>query len=292
MTDQLLRLAAFAQGETGGNPAGVMLCDTLPAPEQIQAVAAALGYSETVFAAPAGSALRVRYYAPAAEIPFCGHATVALGAALAMRGRTGPVELELAAGTASVEGWADGSGWGAALVSPPTVSSPASSDVLADAMRLFGLAATTLDPALPPAIMEAGARHLVLALRQRSLLASMRYDFDEGAALMRAQGLATIALAYREGPGRFRCRNAFAGGGVYEDPATGAAAAALLGYLRDLADPDAGAITVVQGEEMGVPCLLRAEGRSERGSPVRVSGAVRIIGSGFAGDAVEGAPKS
>ncbi|WP_195828580.1 PhzF family phenazine biosynthesis protein, partial [Bordetella pertussis] len=28
-------------------------------------------------------------------------------------------------------------------------------------------------------------------------------------------------------------RNAFAAGGVYEDPATGAAAAALAGHLRD-----------------------------------------------------------
>lgn len=87
------RLAAFSLGETGGNPAGVVLCETLPAAEAMQALAAEIGYSETVFAAPLGEeeggengdAWRARYFAPEIEVPFCGHATIALGAALARR---------------------------------------------------------------------------------------------------------------------------------------------------------------------------------------------------------------
>jgi PhzF family phenazine biosynthesis protein len=75
---EVLRLAAFSAGGFGGNPAGVVLCDELPAAAAMQAVAAEVGFSETVFAAPQDGGWRVRYFAPRAEIPFCGHATIAL----------------------------------------------------------------------------------------------------------------------------------------------------------------------------------------------------------------------
>jgi hypothetical protein len=38
---------------------------------------------------------------------------------------------------------------------------------------------------------------------------------------------------------------------VYEDPATGAATAALAGYLREIDWPHGGKIEVIQGEDMG-----------------------------------------
>ena len=66
-------------------------------------------------------------------------------------------------------------------------------------------------------------------------------------------------LVWIETPRKFHSRNAFAVGGVLEDPATGAAAAALAGYLRDLDWPHAGAIDIVQGEDMGATSLLHAE---------------------------------
>ena len=80
----LQKIAAFSDGAQGGNPAGVWISDILPAPAEMQRIAAELGFSETAFAAPEGDGRwRVRYYAPEAEVPFCGHATIALGAALA-----------------------------------------------------------------------------------------------------------------------------------------------------------------------------------------------------------------
>jgi predicted PhzF superfamily epimerase YddE/YHI9 len=51
---------------------------------------------------------------------------------------------------------------------------------------------------------------------------------------MNEQALVTISLLWNESDEVFHSRNAFASGGVYEDPATGAAAAALAGYLRDI----------------------------------------------------------
>ena len=43
------RLAAFADGEVGGNPAGVVIDDHLPNAATMQAIAAEVGYSETAF---------------------------------------------------------------------------------------------------------------------------------------------------------------------------------------------------------------------------------------------------
>ena len=92
---------------------------------------------------------------------------------------------------------------------------------------------------------------------------------------MTSAGIVTICLVHAETDTRFHARNPFAAGGVYEDPATGAAAAALVGYLRDLGWPHGGAIEILQGEDMGVPSRLRAELTAEAGASVRVSGEAR-----------------
>jgi PhzF family phenazine biosynthesis protein len=255
----------------------VALCDQLPGAEQMQALAAEIGYSETVFAAPVGDDWRVRYFAPAMEIPFCGHATIALGSALALVRGNGAFRLHLNDVLVTVEGQATGSTLAAAFQSPPTRSSPVSEGMLNAFLDLFSYKAEELNPRLPPAIVEAGARHLLLALKSRSRLRDMHYDFDPGAKLMLASRLATVTLVYAQEPTLFHARNPFAGGGVYEDPATGAAAAALAGYLRELDWPHGGSLEILQGEDMGVPCRLHADIGPGAGSSIRVSGTARIL---------------
>jgi PhzF family phenazine biosynthesis protein len=269
------RIAAFSQGTSGGNPAGVVLCKTLPAAERMLAIAAEVGYSETVFAAPSEDGWRVRYFAPEIEVPFCGHATIALGAALALAHGDGTFKLQLNDTKITVAGWRNNPALMAALQSPRTRSEAAPRELVEDALDLFSFTAADLDPRLPPAIAEAGARHLVLALTSRQKLAAMHYDLEQGRRLMTAAGLITISLVQAETSTRFHARNPFAAGGVYEDAATGAAAAALAGYLRDLGWPHGGMIDIFQGEDMGVPSRLRAEITSEPGASIRVSGAAR-----------------
>lgn len=272
---QVQRLAAFSDGTAGGNPAGVVLCDMLPDTEAMQAIAAEVGYSETAFAAPVEDGWRVRYFAPEVEVPFCGHATIALGAALALRHGDGVFRLQLNDARITVEGQRTGAALSAALQSPPTRSTPAAPDLAAGALALFGLAAGDLDPRLPPAIAEAGARHLILALASRKRLSEMRYDLEAGRTLMTAAGLVTISLVHAETVRLFHVRNPFAAGGVYEDPATGAAAAALGGYLRDLGWPHGGAIEIIQGEDMGMRSRLHVGITPEPGASIRVSGTAR-----------------
>lgn len=269
----VLRIAAFSDGATGGNPAGVVIADALPSDDEMRRVAAEVGFSETAFAAPIENGWRVRYFSPESEVPFCGHATIALGAALAGRFGDGVFALTLNDARITVEGRNDA----AALQSPPTRSAAVSQEVIDEALRLFGYVADDLDPRLPPARIHAGADHLLLALRSREALAAMRYELNAGRAFMRREGFVTITLAYAETPQLFHTRNPFASGGVYEDPATGAASAALAGYLRDLDWPHGGAIEIVQGEDMGSRSRIRAEMAAERGSSVRVSGTARVM---------------
>jgi PhzF family phenazine biosynthesis protein len=255
----------------------VVIGEEHPSDEEMRRIAAEVGFSETAFAAGRGSAWRVRYFSPASEVPFCGHATIALGAALAARDGDGVFALQLNDAAITVEGKREGELYAAALQSPPTRSAPAAPGLQRQALDLFGIDASDLDPRIPPALAHGGADHLVLMLRERAALSAMRYEFEAGRALMDNAGLVTILLGWAESDTRFHTRNAFASGGVYEDPATGAATAALAGYLRDLRWPHGGAIDIVQGEDMGSRSLLHAGIPAEAGSSIRVSGTARWL---------------
>ncbi|MGA5407112.1 PhzF family phenazine biosynthesis isomerase [Streptomyces lavendulocolor] len=271
-----LRYAAFTSDPGGGNPAGLVLDAGGLGDAEMLAVAAALGYSETAFVTSRDDAarrFRVRYFSPLAEVAFCGHATIALAVALAERLGVGDLLLDTPVGEIPVATAEDGSGAVlATLTSVPTRSGPAGSAALDAALGALRWSAADLDPDLPPHIAFGGNDHLVLAAASRERLADLAYDFDALAAVMREHGWTTVNLVWREAPERFHARNPFPVGGVVEDPATGAAAAALGGYLRALglvARP--ATIAIRQGEDMGRPSDLLL-GVSPEDDRVRVTG--------------------
>lgn len=272
------RISAFSDGNKGGNAAGVLIADSLPSRDDMQKIAADIGYSETVFATRnKDGKWTTRYFSPESEVPFCGHATIALGAALAKRFGAGTHTLNLRDTSITVEAEAVGDLYSAALQSPATRNEPAPDEIVPAALDLFGLTTSDLDQTFGPARIHAGADHLLLALKDRHRLAQMAYDLDEGRAFMNANGLVTIMLVWAAGDRLFHVRNAFASGGVLEDPATGAAAAAFAGYLRDRAILAAGDVDIVQGEDMGLRSLLKASFSDEVGSSVRISGTARTM---------------
>ncbi len=276
---QVQKIAAFSDGEVGGNPAGVVIADQFPSDSEMQKIAADVGFSETVFAVKLAEAWRVRYFSPESEVPFCGHATIALGAALALQQGDGVFLLQLNQAEITVEGRRDGTTISAALQSPPTRSSAASTQLIVDALAMFGYSEADLDPRIPPARIHGGADHLVLALKTRQALRAMNYDLSAGRVWMNREGLVTILFVFIENDQLFHTRNAFASGGVLEDPATGAASAAFAGYLRDLAWPHGGYIDIVQGEDMGMRSRIAADIGAEPGTSIRVSGTVRLMTS-------------
>ena len=104
-------------------------------------------------------------------------------------------------------------------------------EIVSAALAALGWRSDELDPALPPRIAYAGARHLIVAAASRRRLASLGYEFERLKALMLDLDLTTVDLVWREREDLYHARNPFPVGDVYEDPATGAAAAAFGGYL-------------------------------------------------------------
>ncbi|TDU78475.1 PhzF family phenazine biosynthesis isomerase [Streptomyces sp. KS 21] len=283
---EVLRYTAFSDDPAGGNPAGVVLDATGLDEADMLGIAAELGYSETAFltsppeglGGEAGRAFTVRYFSPKAEVPFCGHATVAT--AVALGERIGPGELVFAtpAGTVPVSVTRDAEGGLRAVLTSvePHVEDVDPAD-LAEALAALDWPEADLDPAIPPRIAYAGNRHLVLGAATRARLADLAYDFPRLEALMHRLDLTTVQLVHRAGPDLFDVRDPFPVGGVVEDPATGAAAAAFGAYARELGLAPADAVlTLRQGEDMGRPGVLTVELRA--GDPrVRVGGSgVRI----------------
>ncbi len=282
----LLRLSAFTTDPAGGNPAGVWIGPVLPDDARMLAIAAEVGYSETAFLVPhpSGEAghYRVRYFSPLAEVPFCGHATIASGVAIAERegGTVHDLVFETNNGPVPVhvEDGPDGQPRATLTsVQPNVVDAPAA--LVADVLGHLGWSSDELDPALPPAVAYAGAFHLVLAVGKLATLQGMAYPFEALKARMLDADLTTVQLIWREAPDRFRARDPFPVGGVVEDPATGAAAAALGAYLRwrgELRPP--ARFRIVQGVEMGRPSLLEVEVPDATGG-IRVSGTAVAIES-------------
>jgi PhzF family phenazine biosynthesis protein len=155
---------------------------------------------------------------------------------------------------------------------------PAAASLVSDALAILGWRAEDLDAAIPAARAFAGAWHLVLAAARHSRLATLAYDFDRLKTVMLGADLTTVQLVWRERADLFHSRNPFPVGGVVEDPATGAAAAAFGGYLREahLVTPPA-TILIRQGEAMGRPSRLTVEIPATGG--IVVSGAAVRLGA-------------
>jgi PhzF family phenazine biosynthesis protein len=254
----LHKYAAFTTTPQGGNPAGVWVGDALPSPAEMQRIAAEVGYSETAFVAPASGFIRtVRYYSPLAEVPFCGHATIASGVHLGASHGDGNYSFETLVGTVKVDVQRSGAHREASLTSVATKHTSLRHDLLERALDALHWHEQELDLSIPPALAFAGGWHLVLAVSKHDRLARLNYDFEMLKAMMLEHDLTTLQLIWRESENVFHARDPFPVGGVVEDPATGAAAAALGGYLRDANLITVPAhITIHQGETMGRPSLI------------------------------------
>ncbi|MDO8908542.1 MAG: PhzF family phenazine biosynthesis protein [Pseudohongiella sp.] len=294
---RLQRLSAFTTHADGGNPAGVWIDDELPDTSTMQAIAKAVGYSETAFVAPKhGYEKQIRYFSPLGEVAFCGHATIATGVALGQMGGQrggersgerggravgeaeglGRYTLSTQAGDVMLQVSVLNGAVRATLTSVLPQQKEIEPAVLQQVLQLLNWDASELDLRIPPTLAFAGAWHLVIAASSKARLDQLQYDFDGLKALMDSHQLTTLQLVWQQSDAVFHARNPFPVGGVVEDPATGAAAAALGGYLRD-----AGLMTapfsfdIRQGEVMGRPSLLRVDVPVEGG--VDVSGGAVVI---------------
>ena len=273
----ILHYSAFTAEGRGGNPAGVVLDARGMDEAAMQDIAARLGYSETAFLMPRDEpgTFDIRYFSPLAEVSFCGHATIATAVAHAERHGPGERLLHTRAGPVRVA--VDAANIATLTSVEPRVM-PLDDGDLGALLAALRWRREDLDPALPPAVAYAGASHAVIAAATRARLAQLDYDFDALRDILLARGWITVALVWREGPESFHARNPFPTGGVVEDPATGAAAAAFGAYLAwQGALPAGRSFTIRQGEDMGRPSLLHVAVPEDPRQGVRVGGSAMSL---------------
>jgi trans-2,3-dihydro-3-hydroxyanthranilate isomerase len=273
-TMRALIIDAFTRTAGAGNRAG-LVPDAAGLDEQaMQRVATAIGVSETAFLLRRDEvSVQLRYFTPASEIPFCGHATVATFHFLAESGALpfpGKYRLDCPAGSFEVELERERSGdcrvW---LSTPqfPFVESPLAKAML---LELLGGEAESLDSALP--IVRAGPR-IYLPFATRAAVWALSPHWDALAAAGTPHGVHGFYAFTREtvGSGSVTHGRYFAPAmGVREDPVTGSASGPLAAYLREHGLLR-GRANAEQGHAMGKPGFVTLEA-SETSDAVRIGG--------------------
>ncbi|WP_263091663.1 PhzF family phenazine biosynthesis protein [Curtobacterium sp. RIT-PI-V] len=272
MSIDVLRYTAFAAESGGGNPAGLVLDAAALSDDEMLAVAREVGYPETAFVVGAtATGPHVRYFSPAAEVPFCGHATVALAVALAERQGLGRRVFTTAAGEVALDATTGADG---AVQVAMTSVEPATRDIdpalLARLFDLLGFTADDIAPGFPVLESFAGNWHPVLVLHDRELFHQFRFAPGPLADLKHEAGWqGTVTVLHRTGEREYEARNLFPAGRITEDPATGSAAASTGAYLREVGAVEPGDRVVIrQGRHVGRPSLLLVDVPSAGGITV------------------------
>lgn len=276
-------LAVFPEGEKV--PAELMLFITRE-----------LNLSETVFVLPPEDprhAARLRIFTPGGELPFAGHPTVGTACLLAATGRvSGPhIILEEGVGAVAVALSVRAGLPHASFqvpVDPVGTPTPLTRESLAEILSLPGEAVgwNGAGGSAQPGIWSCGVPFTVVPVAGPAVLQRARVDLALWSREMaggKAPHLFVVARDERE-EGVIHARMFAPELGVAEDPATGAAAAALAGFLAAGLPTARGAHRWIlhQGAWMGRPSLIELEAELRNGGAcrVRVGGSTRPMGSG------------
>ena len=232
-----LQLDVFASRPGTGNPMGALLDADALSGEQMQALAAWLNLSETVFflrpSAP-GADYHIRIFTPTRELAFAGHPSVGAAWAAVSCGlaqpRDGALLQQCAAGVLPVRVSGPAEALQIQLASPPARQLATGADAAPEA--LLALAANGHVPEL----WDNGARWWLLPLRDAAAVRGLAPDM----AALRDWSLATEAtgvavFADEAGTDHTRVVRAFCpadAASVPEDPVTGSANALIAAWLR------------------------------------------------------------
>ena len=193
----IIRIAAFSYNNQGGNPAGVAICSEMPTEKEMLATAKQVGYSESAFLTQVNDGWRIRYFAPEMEVPFCGHATIASGAVLGEHFGEGIYKLFINEGEITVSvSKSDKGNFVATLESPKTWSENAPKVYVETLLKEFNLTIADIDINYPVRFAFAGAKHLIVVLKELGLLPDIFHCSDCGENL-------------EPGGGRFFCGRCF-----------------------------------------------------------------------------------
>lgn len=292
-------LDVFTQRPLSGNPLAIVSDSEGLDAAQMQAIAAELNLSETVFVLPArerGAAARLRIFTPKAELPFAGHPTIGAAVLLtapdsgtfgASEDSTLVLEEEIGALRCRVVR----RGGEAAFASFDLLNLPVETGTPApDASIAAALCLDEKDIGFPghrPSLFSAGLPCALIPVAGLATIAHARAEPSVFASVFCGLESPVVYLYTKDTvePGRaFHARMFAPSLGITEDPATGSAAAALAGVLAAFERPADGRHTYVieQGFEMGRPSAVTlsleiAEGQL---SSVSIGGHAVVLAQG------------
>ena len=289
----------FTDRVFGGNPLAVLPDAGGLSEVQMLAVTREFNYSESIFALPPDDpnhTRRLRIFTPGGEIPFAGHPTIGAAHVLAAVGDVtlqtettsivfeeaiGPVQVKIR-GNAGQPTFAQLT----AAQLPEFGPEPPTTEDLAQVLSLAPADIRT--DGFAPQAVSCGVPFLFVPVRGRDAL--RRAQLDRGAwqrVLSEdwASDLYLICQDPEHAGSDLRARMFGPSMGIDEDPATGAAATALAGYLGVRDDQPGGTLrwVVEQGVEMGRPSRLHLEA-DKRGNDIveiRVGGSTVMVSDGW-----------
>ena len=258
----------FSGVRYSGNPLAVFVDVGDLDPDQMQAIAREINFSETTFVRSLQpmphQGYDVRIFSPTEELPFAGHPT--LGTAFVIREklrseRQEPIStfvLNLAVGPIPVEVDPDDVFW---MKQKEATIGPVLNNAMEVAAAL-GLDISDLHETWPIREVSTGLPFLMVPLRGLAALGQGRIVSDRFSALMAqttAKGLFMFCEETRDKAHQFAARMFAPELGIMEDPATGSANGCFAGYWGALGrEVDA---IVEQGYEMGRPSQVRIRGQ-------------------------------
>jgi trans-2,3-dihydro-3-hydroxyanthranilate isomerase len=236
--------------------------------------------SETSFiqsSAADGADYRHRIWMVTGEIPFAGHPSLGSAAAVARaRGDTRATYVqETQPGLQVIDVEGDSDRARVSMLQEP----PQFGDVLDPGyvLPLVGLEEDDADADVPVQVVSTGAPMVVAPVRNASRLQRLWPDYDRIGALLAGQSAIVLYVVWVDpGAGSARARSFAGSPEIGEDPATGAAAGALMAHAHARVGVER--LDIVQGVEMGRPSQLRAAVEGDR---VRVGGDVVVVVEGM-----------
>lgn len=295
---QFFTVDVFTRTVFGGNPLAVFPDATGLSAENMQSIAKEFNLSETAFVLPPDNPAhtrRVRIFTPGTELPFAGHPTLGTAHVLASIGQvelTGDateIVFEEGVGPVRVSIQSRGSTpYSACLTAaqdPVFGPAPPDDAILAEVLSLTAEDLMTED--LRPMAVSCGVPFLFIPVRDRSALGRIAVDLSVWRRHLQhfwAPDLYVICFDPEQSGSDLRARMFAPSLGIGEDPATGAAATALGGYLADSDRISDGVYRwqVEQGFEMGRPSLLQVEVEKAGGriDAIRVCGQSVMVSEG------------
>ncbi|MBW0146198.1 PhzF family phenazine biosynthesis protein [Marinobacter arenosus] len=248
-------VSAFVDGNSGGNPAGIVLNADRFSASQKQKIAAAVGLSETAFVSPSDSAdLKLEFFTPTQQIAHCGHATIATFSYLRQNGllANDQSSKETIDGNRSIKMEGDV----AFMEQKAPVYTPLSEPDLHLTLQALGLAQSDLIDGTEPTIVNTGNSFVLVGIRDVETMKALQPDFSMIERLSKALDLIGFYVFCLDGvaDGRDAGTRMFAPRyGIREESATGMAAGPLACYLHDTLGVEKTEFAIEQGRWMPSP---------------------------------------